>query len=210
MTDRRIVLSVIGPHSGCGKTLFVTALLRRIEGLGCLKISPARDWPDRETTDDEATRRGFYLEEPDRLKRPGKDTALYLAAGATQVERLRHRDDALPLGLTAALARFEPRLPIVVESSRVVPLLMPAAVVLVVRPPIRELKQTTRNILYLVSDVLFNMPDGGASAMTEISALRTDFPSLGPQYVWSADLSSGPLPSEMLTRLNAVIGMSAA
>ena len=38
MNDRRTVLSVVGPHSGCGKTLFITALLRHIGGLGCLKM----------------------------------------------------------------------------------------------------------------------------------------------------------------------------
>ena len=206
MNDRRIVLSVVGPHSGCGKTMFVTALLRRIEGLGCLKISPARDWPDRETVGDEATGRGFYLEDADRLRRPGKDTTLYLAAGANQVERLRHRDDALPLGLAAALARFEPSLPIVVEGSKVVPLLKPVAVVLVVRPPIREMKRTTRDILYLVSDVLFNMSKDEASVTTELGALQADFPSFRPQYVWSADLSREPLPPEMLIRLKAVLG----
>ncbi|GAF72434.1 unnamed protein product, partial [marine sediment metagenome] len=189
-----------------GKTLFVTALLRRIEGLGCLKISPARDWPDGHPNDVEAADRGFYLENADRLRRPGKDTALYLAEGAKQVERLRHRDDALPLGLAAALARFGPNLPIVVESSKVVPLLKPVAVVLVVRPPIREMKPTTRDILLLVSDVLFNMSNGGTSATTEIGALQADFPSLRPQYVWSADLSREPLPPEMLIRLNAVLG----
>ena len=84
MPDGRKILSVVGPHSGCGKTTFVIGLLREMSGLGCLKISPAHDWPSQQ--DLRATTSGddYYLEPLGRLDHPEKDTALYAAAGAVR------------------------------------------------------------------------------------------------------------------------------
>ena len=117
----RTILSVIGPHSGCGKTLFVSWLLRHVEGLGCLKISPTHDGPEGVPAGDKSSgirRQDFQLEDSALLNRPGKDTALYLRIGAVRVERLRPRGDGLARGLRAALQRFDRSTPIVVESSR--------------------------------------------------------------------------------------------
>ena len=101
----RVIVSVVGPHSGCGKTTFVAHLLQHIEGLGTLKISPASEWPDADSVGGRMIGEDFYLEDPVHLDRPGKDTALYAQAGAAQVERLRHRGAMLAVGLGAALRR---------------------------------------------------------------------------------------------------------
>lgn len=205
MTSSRPILSVIGPHSGCGKTSFVTHLLRSISGLGCLKISPAADWPEMSPDGENAIGGDFFLEEPARLNRPGKDTAVYLASGAAQVERLRHWRNGLRPGLAAAWQRFPAAMPVVVESSSAVKLLSPVAVVLVVRPPIREMKPTTRAALSLVTDLLMNASDRDGLAAVEAQRLCQEFPTLRPAHTWSADLISEPPPRKMLTRLHTLL-----
>ena len=206
MAHRRTILSVIGPHSGCGKTLLVLHLLRQVGGLGCLKISPAHDWPDQSAGIGDAAARDYYLEDRVRLNRPGKDTALYLAAGAAVVTRLRHRAQGLVAGLDEALHRYPPNMPIVVESSSAVRLLQPVAVVLVVRPPIQVMKPATQAVLSRVTDLLINATDRQGLATSEADRLRHDFPSLAPQFTWSADLICQPPPDEMLVRLRDLLG----
>ena len=199
------ILSVIGPHSGCGKTSFVTALLRRVGGLGCLKISPSRDWPTGADRGAEAAGEGFYLEDSGRLHHPGKDTTLYLAAGATEVKRLRHQGDGLAAGLVVALRQYPPSMPVVVESSSAVRLLEPVAVVLVIRPPIREMKPSTEAVLSQVTDLLINASDRQGQATAEARRLCQQFPALRPEFIWSADLASEPPPRGLLVRLEALL-----
>ncbi|UCC28842.1 MAG: hypothetical protein JSU86_11645 [Phycisphaerales bacterium] len=209
MASSQTILSVIGPCSGCGKTLFVTHLLRHIERLGCLKISPAYDWPE-DSGGGQVVGEDFYLENSAHLNRPGKDTAVYLAAGATGVQRLRHRRNGLAAGLAAALKCFPPDIPIVVESSSAVRLTEPVAVVLVVRPPHHKMKATTRDVLHLVTDLLINALDVEDSAAAEAKRLGTEYPVLQPQYAFSADLISEPPPDKMLTRLRALLTRNCA
>ena len=201
----RTILSVVGPHSGCGKTSFVIPLLRQFPGLGCLKISPAHDWPDEFAKDAEAAGEDFYLEDLTRLRRPGKDTALYLEAGAAEVKRLRHRGDGLAAGLDAALRCYPANMPVVVESSSAVRLLRPVAVILIVRPPLREMKPSTAAILSRVTDLLINALDEGGTATAAAERLRHEFPALRPQFTWSADLIREPPPEQMLARLCALL-----
>lgn len=204
MASSRTILSVIGPCSGCGKTLFVTHLLRHIERLSCLKISPAYDWPPG-SGGGQVVGEDFYLENSVDLNRPGKDTAVYLAAGAAGVQRLRHRRNGLAAGLAAALEWFPAHVPIVVESSSAVRLTKPVAVVLVVRPPHQEMKASTRDVLHLVTDLLINASDVECSAAAEAKRLGTEFPVLQPQYTFSADLISEPPPEKMLARLRTLL-----
>ena len=204
MGASRTILSVIGPCSGCGKTLFVTHLLRHIERLSCLKISPAYDWPQG-SGGGQMVGEDFYLEDLAHLNRPGKDTAVYLGAGAAGVQRLRHRRNGLAVGLPTALECFPPDIPIVVESSSAVRLAEPVAVVLVVRPPHQEMKASTRDVLHLVTDLLINAPDVEGSAAAHAKRLGAQYPVLQPQYTFSADLFSEPPPDKMLTRLRALL-----
>ncbi len=205
MPHSRSILSVIGPHSGCGKTTFVAHLLRHIAGLGTLKISPAHDQPETSTREDALIGKNFYLEDTARLHRAGKDTAMYFEAGAVHVERMRHRAGGLAAGLDAAMKRFPPGVPVVVESSSAVKLLTRVAVVLVLRPPPREIKPSTRDLLPSVTDLLINASDYEDTATAEARRLEREFPSLRPKHTWFADLLCEPLPEALLTRLRCLL-----
>ena len=205
--SRRAVLSVISPHSGCGKSLLVAHLLRQLGGLGCLKISPIHELPGGVPDSEEDWGGDYYLEEPNRLRCPGKDTAVYLAAGAVRVERVRHRKQGLAAGLEAALKRFPVGMPIVVESSSAIPMLAPAAVVLVVRPPLREMKPSTRRILPSVTDLLMNVSGRTTQQTCDAEWLLERYAQLRPQKVWSVDLNREPPPADMLRRLRELLGV---
>jgi hypothetical protein len=205
---RRTVVSVVAPCSASGKTLFVTHVLRHLGKLGCLKISPVRD-RHAEASDPCITGgRGFLLEDHSGLGIHGKDTALYLEAGAAQVEWLRHRGRGLEAGLRAAIDRFPPTMPVIIESSSAVRLLNPVCVILVVRPPIREMKPSTGAILPLVTDLMVNSAYGGPPLDKETARLRREFPSLHPQFVWSADLAREEPQAGLLLRLQRLIASS--
>jgi hypothetical protein len=208
-TGRRI-LSVVGPHSGCGKTLFVTHLARHVLGLGCLKVRPAHHQSGADATGERPVRDDFYLEDSAALDDPGGDTALYLAAGAVQVEILRHRGSGLAAGLDAALDRFPPSVPVVIESSSAVRFLRPVAVVLIVRLPRHEMKPSTHAILPRVTDLLVNSSKTGELTTATAEKLRREYPALRPRFTWSVDLTSEAPPAEMLARLRTLLAASAA
>ncbi len=174
MTDRigadHRILSVIAPHSGSGKTLFVTHLLGHIDGLGCLKISPVHSQHEELEKGNLYSEEDFYFEKPSRLCQPGKDTALYLEAGACQVERLRHAGPGLRAGLEAAFQRFPSALPVVIESSSAIEHLNPVAVVLIIRPPVREMKPSTARLLHRVTDLVVNVGADGRGDAGQVRA----------------------------------------
>lgn len=201
----RNIVSVVGPHSGSGKTLLIAHLARHISGIGCLKISCPYDRPGQPVGGPVPSDEDFSLDDPSHLGQAGKDTAVYLAAGAEQVERLACRRDRLRGGLDAALARFPVTMPIVIESSSAARLLDPVAVVLVARPPIREMKPSTEAVLSRVTDLLINAPADAATAVADSQCLSTAFPSLRPAVTWAADLAHEPPPRAMLERLAGLL-----
>ncbi|MFH1111291.1 MAG: hypothetical protein V1790_19160 [Planctomycetota bacterium] len=203
--SQRYILSVIGPHSGCGKSLFVLHLLRHIHGLGCLKISPTYEWPGSIHEFKEGAGPDFQFEDRACLSCAGKDTAAYLAAGAAHVERLRHRANGLAAGLGVALDRFRPQMPIVVESSSAVPLLRPAVVVLIVRPPLREMKPATHDVLSMVTDLLMNVSGHAVRPTAGVDGLLDAYEQIRPRFIWSADLSCEPPPAQMLHRVRETL-----
>ncbi len=205
MTSTRAILCVVAPHSGSGKTTFITHLLRSIPGLGCLKVRPIRDPSDGSSTTGGKVGADFYLEEQTVLHHSGKDTYRYAAAGAVQVEMLRHHGGALAGGLNAAFDRFHPATPVVVESSSAVPHLSPATVILVARPPIREMKDSTTAILARVTDLFINEVASGTTPAQSARELCDRYPSLHPRFTWSANLAIGSLPPDMLVRLNGIV-----
>ncbi|HNQ23568.1 MAG TPA: hypothetical protein PKK06_10785 [Phycisphaerae bacterium] len=198
----RPVLAVIGPHSGCGKSTFVLQLLRHLPGVGCLKISPVHDarapWPAGGAAD-------FAFEAVDSLTCGDRDTGRYLSAGAAHVERLRHRGAGLRAGLAAACGRFPPGMPVIVESSSALVFLRPRCVLLVVRPPLREMKPATLAVLPRVTDLLWNMSSTGSDARHATEELRREFSALNPTGIWRADLLSEPLPAGLLERVRSAL-----
>lgn len=204
-SSRRSILSVISPHSGCGKSLFVVYLLRHISSLGCLKISPTDKCAGCVPEFKEGAGPDFHIEDRTLLGTAGKDTAAYLAAGAMHVERLMHRANGLAAGLGVALDRFQPQMPIVVESSSAVRLLSPAAVVLIVRRPLREMKPATYDVLSMVTDLLMNVSGRAVRLDAGVNRLQDAYEQLRPRFIWSADLSREPPPSEMLHRMRKAL-----
>jgi hypothetical protein len=99
-------------------------------------------------------------------------------------------------------------MPVVVESSSAVPLLEPVAVILIVRPPIKEMKPATGRILHVVTDLLVNTSEGAPEPQKEIERLRAEFTALDPEYTWSADLARTPPPWEMLDRMRGLLSAS--
>ena len=67
------------------------------------------------------------------------------------------------------------------------------------------MKPATEAILSQVTDLLINASDREDQAATAVERLRQEFPSLAPQYTWSADLICEPPPAEMLSRLRALL-----
>ena len=199
------ILSVIAPHSKSGKTLFVTHLLQNISGLGCLKISPAHGHHHDFDNVRVSGGNDFYFEDPGKLGRPGKDTAIYLDTGARQVERLRHRGDGLAPGLEAAFDRFQADIPVVVESSSAVQFLTPLAVVLVVRPPIREMKPATERILPDVTDLLINTSQHYDDTKLETKHLHEQLGLCRPKHTWVCNLAGEELPVELLKRIRLLL-----
>lgn len=202
---QRTLLSVIGPHSGCGKSTFVLHLGQCIPGLGCLKVSPKHDEHATFSADEHAGHVDFYLESLERLRRDDRDTGRYLAAGAAQVERLRHRGDGLAPGLQAAWQRYPQDMPVIVESSSALKFISPRAVILVVRPPLLEMKPATAEVLDRVTDLLVNLSDDCVDATVEAEELRRRFPALNPQFAWSANLRASPLPPQLLARVRSLL-----
>jgi hypothetical protein len=201
----RRVLSVIAPHANSGKTVFVAHLARNIHGLGCLKISPAKDSRAFSEECEGRADQGFYLEGEEDLRCPDKDTSLYFQAGAAHVERLRCRRDCLEVGLREALQCFPAGMPLAVESSGAVKLLSPMAVVMVVRTPIREMKPSTGAIVSRVTDLVVNADVSEEQADREAKHLCEAYPTLQPGFIWPANLNSQPPPREMLTRLRRLL-----
>ena len=200
----RPILSVVGPHSGCGKTSFVVHLIRQGYRLGCLKVRPTH----RQIGENERkpTLAGeYWLEDAAYLRQPDADCGRYFQAGAAQVEVLRHHGDGLAAGLPVALKRFPAGLPIVVESSGAVQHLHPAAIILIVRPPPREMKPSTLAILPQVTDLLINTSDDAPSSDRAAAALGVDYPALRPQFTWSANLAIEPPPQPLLDRLSILL-----
>ena len=206
----RKLLSVIGPHSGCGKSTFVLHLVQCIPGLGCLKVSPKHDEHAPLSTngpDEPAGDVDFYLESDERLRRHDRDTGRYLAAGAAQVERLRHRGAGLAAGLEAAWRRYPPVMPVIVESSSALRFISPRAVILVVRPPLLEMKPATADLLDRVTDLLINLSDNEVDADAEAANLRRAFPTLDPRYTWATNLHTSPPPPRLLARVRSLLGI---
>ena len=205
LTRARTLLSVIGPHSGCGKSTFVLHLVRHILGLGCLKVSPQQDEHAPFPADENAEDADFYLEADERLQRADRDTGRYLAAGAARVERLRHRRAGLAPGLLAALQRYPQDMPVIVESSSALKLLTPRAVILVVRPPLLEMKPATGEVLDRVTDLLLNLSDDSLDAAVEAEKLRRRFSALNPRFTWSANLHASTPPQQLLARVRTLL-----
>lgn len=121
---RQIVVG--GAWSSCGKTSVVELLLRALPGWSAIKVTPSR--PDEicplgTCCGACAAPEGPFevSTDPAVLAQTGKDTARYLAAGASQVAWVRALPEALPAAMEAATAGFAPAPGVIVESTTLIP-----------------------------------------------------------------------------------------
>ncbi len=96
-------------------------------------------------------------------------------------------------------------MPVVIESSSVVLLLEPVAVVLVVRIPMREMKPATERILDRITDLMVNAPADATSPDVCMDQLRAAFPSLQPRHTWTANLIDEGPPAALMLRLQDLV-----
>lgn len=121
---RQIVVG--GAWSSCGKTSVVELLLRALPGWSAIKVTPSR--PDEVCPLGTccgacAAPEGPFevITDPAVLAQTGKDTARYMAAGASQVAWVRALPEALPAAMHAATAGFAPSPGVIVESTTLIP-----------------------------------------------------------------------------------------
>lgn len=208
-TQPRHALCVTAPCSDSGKTLLIEKLLPCIGPVGVLKISPIpAPGGDRRIERQPATSIGadsFYLSPPDELTIPGKDTAKFLAAGAIHVERLRYEPAGLKAGLDFAMARFEAGLPVIIEGGSAAYHMPTAAVLLVARPPLADIKARTVDLLDRVDYLLVNASPAPGQIERTIKVLASLAGRFAPTTCWAADLMHQPLPNELVATIAAVL-----
>ncbi len=114
------IISVTGAHSGVGKTTLCSILLENLEGFGAVKFTKTSLYTS--VVDDEKT-----------LGEPGKDTAMYLEAGAEKVVWIQSPGgDELEDALHIALAKMAGMKGVVIEGNSPLDFLAPQVVIFVI------------------------------------------------------------------------------
>jgi molybdopterin-guanine dinucleotide biosynthesis protein len=141
------IVAVVGSGSGCGKTTLVCRILRKIPGLGAVKLSP-RDAPARV--------------EWGRGER-GKDTDRYAECGASQVARIVGLRDEFASLWGQIEQEFSSCRGVVVEGSRSLDLPGERFVVFVSGAGAGEIRKDRERELESISTVVvrnkFHFPD---------------------------------------------------
>lgn len=153
----RIVV-VGGCSKGVGKTLLVCRLIEVLPGWGVLKTSPGH----REAAGHaHGVEDGFdVVTDLAVLSRPGKDTARYLAAGASRVAWLRASPARLADGVREALARLAGLPGLLVEGNSAAGCLAPDRLALVARAAMSEVKPSALPLLARADWLVVNAPRG--------------------------------------------------
>ncbi len=148
MRGRRKIIVVYGAGSGSGKTSLASGLLRRLPGWAAVKVTPG----------------GFYesivLETP-ATARPGKDTSLFMAAGADPVLHVRAPRGEMGEVLERALELVPEGRPVLLEGREAAARLEPDLAIMVWRPGTAAKEEPGG--LAAGADVLFvNLPPEGS------------------------------------------------
>jgi molybdopterin-guanine dinucleotide biosynthesis protein len=117
-----VLVGICGDRSGSGKTLLATRLLGRLKGWGGIKCSPSSLYTS-------------VIDDSDTLREPGKDTARYLDAGASEAVWVRAPRDEFEEPLSIARGKLSHLEGIVIEGNSAV----------------ETLKETTDVIIFIVS-----------------------------------------------------------
>jgi molybdopterin-guanine dinucleotide biosynthesis protein len=115
---RPIIVGIGGGHSGAGKTKTACEVLKRSKGWGAIKF----------------TKTSFYssiTDDQENLSDKGKDTALFLEAGAGKVLWVQSSGDELPETASLAIQMLEDYPVIVIEGNSMIEAVAPDIVVFV-------------------------------------------------------------------------------
>ncbi len=194
------ILVVGGCSRGVGKTLLISRLIGALPGWGALKTSPGH----REAAGHAHGLEGRFDLVTDLavLSRPGKDTARYLAAGASRVAWLRARPEHLAEGVREALDRLADLPGLLVEGNSVAGCLAPDRLALVARAAMSEVKPSAVPLLARADWFVLNAPRGTPAedlAETErnLRRLSATAPCVVADLAEPADPALAPLLSAL-------------
>ncbi len=136
------IISVAGAHSNVGKTTLCSILLNELKGFGAIKFTKTPIYTS--LIDDRAL-----------LSRNGKDTAVFLKAGAEKVLWIRSPYEGLEDVLKTAVSRMTGLNGIIVEGNSPVDFLNPHLIVLIVRPG-EEFKPSAVRVAEKADAVIIN------------------------------------------------------
>lgn len=111
-----ITIGIGGSGSGSGKTAFACLLLERLKGWGAIKYTPEAVYSS-------------VIDDPEILGEKGKDTEMFIRAGAAEVLWVRSAPEDLEETLGIALGRLSHLKGIVVEGNSAIEVLKPDIVI---------------------------------------------------------------------------------
>jgi len=117
------LITVSGAVSGVGKTTVIVRLLRHLSGYGVIKTTVSR-----------MNQQPVVVTDPLVINRAGKDTALFVAAGAKPVIWLQASPDNLPVALAQALSAAQGCKGIILEGNSIRQLVEPDYAIFILGP----------------------------------------------------------------------------
>ncbi len=139
---RPIIIGVAGAHSGAGKTVYASLILRRFAEWGAIKC----------------TKTGLYcslVDDRETLMEEGKDTRRMIDAGAERVLWVQSPPSDLGDVLPMAVGRLSDLKGIVVEGNSAIEFLSPDIIIFIFGSDARKIKADARDILHKADVVVF-------------------------------------------------------
>jgi len=197
------IVVVAGTSSNVGKTTLVCDLLKALPRWEAIKVTRGHfrscgKSPETCCVSHLLAQEPIVYSEQERTRTPGKDTARYWDAGASNVHWMIGTSDQVQSGLTQALSRVRSS-GVIIEGTSVLRFLAPALAVLVVPAASGEIKPSARRALregrihavYISSDR--DEPPAAAPFRAELDGLpvfsRNSLPDLVAQIVQNHQLS---------------------
>jgi molybdopterin-guanine dinucleotide biosynthesis protein len=140
------VISVTGAHSGVGKTTICSILLEHLKGFGAIKFTKTPLYAS-------------IVDDIDVLSNEGKDTALYLEAGAKRVVWVRSPYHELAELMSVAFERVGEVQGIIVEGNSPVDFLKPHLIIFI-KDRGGEIKPSAINVSKKADIVIINAVKG--------------------------------------------------
>jgi len=131
---RPAIIGICGAHSASGKTTYAALLLRNLRGWGAIKY----------------TRTALYssiVDDSEILSEKGKDTRIFLDAGAERVLWVQSPPSELGEVLPLAVERLSDLKGIIVEGNSAVEFLRPDIIVFIFGSDPGEIKESARGLL---------------------------------------------------------------